>query len=149
MAFTFRFANAQDLTSIVEIENAAMSCPWSLKSYEEAITSDHSFIMVAEDDGQIAGFSVFYLTPPESELPDIVVDEKFRGQGLGCQLLTKSIEELEKRGIDTIFLEVRVSNTPARRLYQRMGFEEIGTRKYFYTNPVEDAICMRWERNAD
>ena len=129
MAFTYRFANAQDLPAIVEIENAAMSCPWSLKSYEEAVTSDHSFIMVAEDDGQIAAFSVFYLTPPEAELPDIVVDEKYRGQGLGRQLLSKALEELEGRGIDTIFLEVRVSNTPARRLYEGLGFEEIGTRK--------------------
>ena len=146
MAFTYRFANAQDLPAIVEIENAAMSCPWSLKSYEEAISSDHSFIMVAEEDGQIAAFSVFYLTPPEAELPDIVVDEKYRGQGLGRQLLTKSMEELESRGIDTIFLEVRVSNTPALRLYESFGFEEIGTRKYFYSNPVEDAICMKFER---
>ena len=147
MAFTYRFANAQDLPAIVEIENAAMSCPWSLKSYEEAVTSDHSFIMVAEDDGQIAAFSVFYLTPPEAELPDIVVDEKYRGQGLGRQLLSKALEELEGRGIDTIFLEVRVSNTPARRLYEGLGFEEIGTRKYFYSDPVEDAICMKLERN--
>ncbi|SHI91184.1 ribosomal protein S18-alanine N-acetyltransferase [Pseudobutyrivibrio xylanivorans] len=146
MAFTYRFANEKDLPSIVEIENEAMSCPWSLKSYEEAISSDHSFIMVAEDDGQIAAFSVFYLTPPEAELPDIVVDEKYRGQGLGRQLLTKSLEELETRGIDTIFLEVRVSNTPARRLYESFGFEEIGVRKYFYSNPVEDAICMKFER---
>ncbi|MDC7280413.1 MULTISPECIES: ribosomal protein S18-alanine N-acetyltransferase [Pseudobutyrivibrio] len=147
MAFTYRFANAQDLPAIVEIENAAMSCPWSLKSYEEAISSDHSFIMVAEDDGQIAAFSVFYLTPPEAELPDIVVDEKYRGQGLGRQLLSKALEELESRGIDTIFLEVRVSNTPARHLYEGLGFEEIGTRKYFYSDPVEDAICMKLERN--
>lgn len=147
MAFTYRFANVQDLQAIVEIENAAMSCPWSLKSYEEAISSDHSFIMVAEDDGQIAAFSVFYLTPPEAELPDIVVDEKYRGQGLGRQLLSKALEELEGRGIDTIFLEVRVSNTPARTLYEHMGFEEIGTRKYFYSDPVEDAICMKLERN--
>ena len=147
MAFTFRFADEQDLAAIVDIENASMSCPWSLKSYEEAINSDHSFIMVAESEGQIAGFSVFYLTPPESELPDIVVDEKFRGQGLGRQLLTKSLEELAARDVDTIFLEVRVSNTPARRLYESFGFEEIGTRKYFYSNPVEDAICMRWEKD--
>jgi ribosomal-protein-alanine N-acetyltransferase len=146
MAFTYRFANEKDLPSIVEIENAAMSCPWSLKSYEEAITSDHSFIMVAEDDGRIAAFSVFYLTPPEAELPDIVVDEKYRGQGLGRQLFTKSLEQLETRGIDTIFLEVRVSNTPARRLYESFGFEEISVRKYFYSNPVEDAICMKFER---
>lgn len=149
MAFTFRFANEQDLPAIVDIENTSMSCPWSLKSFQEAVDSDHAFIMVAESEGQIAGFSVFYLTPPESELPDIVVAEAFRGQGLGRLLLEKSLQELTSREVDTIFLEVRVSNAPARRLYERIGFEEIGVRKYFYSNPVEDAICMRWERNSD
>lgn len=143
MAFTYRFVNTNDLPKIVEIENASMSCPWSLKSFVEAANSDHAFIMVAEDEGQIAGYSVFYLTPPESELPDIVVDEKYRGQGLGRELLSKSIKELKSRDIDSIFLEVRVSNTPARSLYESIGFEEIGKRKYFYSNPVEDAICMR------
>ena len=145
MAFTFRYAEEKDLQAIVEIESAAMSCPWSLKSYEEAVASDHAFVMVAESDGQIAGFSVFYLTPPESELPDIVVAEAFRGQGLGKALLEHSIQELKTRDIDTIFLEVRVSNTPARKLYESFGFEQIGIRKYFYSDPVEDAICMRLE----
>ncbi len=142
MAFTYRFAKEQDLSAIVEIENASMSCPWSLKSFQEAVTSNHAFIMVAESEGQIAGYSVFYLTPPEAELPDIVVDEKYRGQGLGRLLMEKSIQELESRGVDTVFLEVRVSNTPARALYEHIGFEEIGVRKYFYSNPVEDAVCM-------
>ena len=49
------------------------------------------------------------------------------------------------KNIDTLFLEVRESNAPARGLYTKMGFEEIGKRKYFYSNPVEDAICMRKE----
>ena len=149
MAFTFRFATEQDLTGIVYIENASMSCPWSFCSFDEAVCSNHSFVIVAEADGEIAGYSVFYLTPPESELPDIVVSEKYRNQGLGRQLLEESIKELKKQKVDTIFLEVRVSNAPARALYEKMGFEEIGTRKYFYSNPVEDAICMRLEFDAD
>lgn len=143
MAFTFRFATEKDLTKIVDIENASMSCPWSFCSFDEAICSNHSFIIVAEEDGVIAGYSVFYLTPPESELPDIVVEEGYRGRGLGRQLLEYSIGELKSRGIETVFLEVRVSNTPARTIYEHMGFEEIGVRKYFYSNPVEDAVCMR------
>jgi ribosomal-protein-alanine N-acetyltransferase len=145
MAFTFRYATNQDLNAIVAIENASMSCPWSLSSFEEAISSDHSFVLVAESDGEIAGYSVFYLTPPESELPDIVVDEKYRGRGLGRLLLEESIKILKDKEIDSIFLEVRESNMPARTLYEHIGFEQIGKRKYFYSNPIEDAICMRLE----
>ena len=100
--------------------------------------------MVAQsEDFQVAGFCVFYLTPPEAELPDVVISEEYRGNGLGRQLLSNAFTELRSRDVETVFLEVRVSNTPARTLYDHLGFEEIGVRKYFYTDPVEDAICMR------
>ena len=145
MSLEFRFANQQDLNTIVEIENASMSSPWSLDSYKEALDSDHAFIMVADEAGVCVGFAVFYLTAPESELPDIVVSESYRGRGIGKLLLDASIRQLSLRGVDTVFLEVRVSNERARTLYEKMGFEEIGRRKYFYSNPIEDAICMRLE----
>ena len=143
MAFIFRYATSEDIESIAAIELASMSNPWKADSYQEAINSDHAFVMVAEQDNKIAGFAVFYLTPPESELPDIVVSPEYRGQGLGRQLLTHCFDELRAKSIETIFLEVRVSNTPARTLYEHLGFESIGTRKYFYSNPIEDALCMR------
>lgn len=143
MVLSHRLAIETDLEQIYEIEQASMNCPWSLKSYEEAFSSDNALIMVAESDGVLAGFSVFYLMAPEAELPDIVVAEDFRGNGIGRFLLEKSFEELKNRDVNTIFLEVRVSNLTARKLYENTGFEEIGKRKYFYSNPVEDAICMR------
>ncbi|SDB42574.1 ribosomal-protein-alanine N-acetyltransferase [Pseudobutyrivibrio sp. YE44] len=149
MALSYRFAKENDLQAIFHMEQASMNSPWSLKSYEEAFESDYSMILVAEQDGQLAGFSVFYLTPPEAELPDIVVDEAFRGNGVGRFLLEKSIEELRKKDVETIFLEVRVSNIPARTLYEHLGFEQIGVRKYFYNDPVEDAICMRADIKVD
>lgn len=145
MSLEFRFANQQDLNTIVEIENASMSSPWSLDSYKEALDSDHAFIMVADEAGVCVGFAVFYLTAPESELPDIVVSESYRGRGIGKLLLDASLRQLSLRGVDTVFLEVRVSNERARALYEKMGFEEIGRRKYFYSDPIEDAICMRLE----
>ena len=145
MSLEFRFANQQDLNTIVEIENASMSSPWTLDSYKEALDSNHAFIMVADEEGVCVGFAVFYLTAPESELPDIVVSESYRGRGIGKLLLDASLRELSLRGVDTVFLEVRVSNERARALYEKMGFEEIGRRKYFYSDPIEDAICMRLE----
>ncbi len=143
MAFSYRYATQSDLNQIVAIEKASMCNPWSMEAYMEAVKSDHAFIMVAEELGIIAGFAVFYLTPPESELPDIVVSVEHRGQGLAKELLKQSFEALKERQVDTVFLEVRVSNEAARGLYNHIGFEEIGRRKYFYSNPVEDAICMR------
>ncbi len=142
MAFEFRFAEEADLEEIVNIEKASMSNPWALSSYKEALDSEHAFIYVATESGNIAGFCVLYLTPPESEIPDIVIDKQYRNKGLGKVLLDNVIKELKSQGIDTVFLEVRVSNEPARALYEKVGFEQIGVRKYFYSNPLEDAICM-------
>ena len=142
MSLSYRFAEEADLEWIFKTEQESMSCPWSLKSYQEALASEHSVIAIAEQDGLPAGFVVLYLTPPEAELPDIVTSKEFRGQGVGRFLLEQSVELLKARGIDTLFLEVRVSNEVARSLYERIGFEQIGVRKYFYSDPVEDAVCM-------
>ncbi len=143
MALEYRFATEADLEQIFEIEQSVMPCPWSMNSFQEAFSSDYSIILVAADDYRICGFSVLYITAPEAELPDIVVSKEYQGQGIGRALLEYTISEAKAKKVETIFLEVRVSNAPARGLYDSFGFEEIGTRKYFYSNPVEDAICMR------
>ena len=145
MAFDFRYATLEDVEQIAAVEAESMPNPWKASSYIEAVESDHAFVLVAMDGDKVAGFAVFYLTLPEAELPDIVVDKSYRGQGLGKDLLSFAAAELTSKNIDTIFLEVRESNAPARGLYTKMGFEEIGKRKYFYSNPVEDAICIRKE----
>ena len=142
MTYTYRYATEKDIDAIVAIEKSSMPNPWHRDNYLEAIQSNHAFIMVVVDGNAIAGFAVFYMTPPESELPDIVVVPSYRGKGIGKELLNRCICELKSKAVDTIFLEVRPSNNPARSLYTKMGFEEIGKRKYFYTNPIEDAICM-------
>lgn len=146
MALEYRFATEEDLQQIFEIEQSVMPCPWSMKSFQEAFSSDYSFILVAVDDYRICGFSILYITAPEAELPDIVVAKEYQGKGIGKGLLQRTIDEASSKGVESIFLEVRVSNAPARGLYDSFGFEEIGTRKYFYSNPVEDAICMKFER---
>lgn len=143
MAFEFRYASLEDIDDILAIEVEAMSTPWTYSSYKEAIDSDHAFIVVATEENTIAAFAVFYLTVPEAELPDIVVERGHRGQGLGRLLMDYSLSQLKSKGVDTLFLEVRESNVAARSLYTRVGFEEIGKRKYFYSDPLEDAICMR------
>ncbi len=145
MSLEFVHANIKDLDRIVEIERASMSTPWSRNSFIEAIESDHAFVNLVLYEGEMAGYAVFYLTLPEAELPDIVISEEYRGQGIGRALLEQSLEELKELGVEKVFLEVRESNTPARLLYESMDFEQIGVRKYFYSEPVEDAICMSYE----
>lgn len=95
----------------------------------------------------LLGFTALLLTPPESDVLDIVVQREYRGRGIGRKLLDTACDYALLAGVDTTFLEVRPSNTPARRLYARLGFTQCGIRKAYYTDPAEDAIAMVRRRN--
>ena len=138
-----RKASLEDLDAIEQIEQEAMSTPWSRQSFETAITAAHTIFLVAEDGTSVIGFAVLYLTPPEAELPDIVVASGYRGHGVGRELLTQLFVEARSHSVENIFLEVRISNAAAIQLYTGFGFEQIGTRKNFYSKPTEDALLMR------
>ena len=95
----------------------------------------------------LRGFAALLLTPPESDLIDIIVSSSHRGQRIGTGLLDWACDLALLRGVDTILLEVRPGNTPARRLYEHLGFVQCGIRKGYYTDPPEDAIAMVRRRN--
>jgi ribosomal-protein-alanine N-acetyltransferase len=78
-----------------------------------------------------------------SELLNIGVREPFRNQGFGLLLLKSFINASRDRSATSILLEVRKSNLPAISFYNRSGFEKLGVRREFYSDPVEDAITMR------
>ena len=96
---------------------------------------------------ELRGFTALLLTPPESDIIDIIVSSSHRRQRIGTGLLDWACDLALLRGVDTIFLEVRPGNTPARRLYEHLGFVQCGIRKGYYTDPPEDAIAMVRRRN--
>jgi len=92
----------------------------------------------------IVGFLIARYAAAECELENIVVAEEFRGKRVGTQLMQELFTQAQKTDSDLVFLEVRESNTPAKRFYEKLGFQETGRRKAYYSNPVEDAIlCAR------
>jgi [ribosomal protein S18]-alanine N-acetyltransferase len=96
-----------------------------------------------EEKSHILGFVVARHLTPEWELENIVVDPMARRKGIGRRLLDALLAEARETNSDGIFLEVRESNTAARALYQRVGFERIGQRRSYYSNPSEDAVLYR------
>ena len=69
-------------------------------------------------------------------------------QGIAEKLINSLVEELKKRGIHALLLEVRASNAPAIALYEKLGFQQVGLRKNYYRNPKEDARILRKEWEA-
>jgi ribosomal-protein-alanine N-acetyltransferase len=92
-------------------------------------------------DGRLAGFAVARLTTPgEMEILDVAVDPDFRRRGVARGLIQRLLEDY--RG--AVFLEVRQSNLPARKLYHSLGFEVTGVRPDYYSSPGESAIVMKF-----
>lgn len=138
-------ADAARLSEILEIEKASFTCPWSEQSFLEAFDSPNITIYAAisgECDTAV-GFACVLSIGEEAEILNIASSPDFRRMGTGTALLDFAINECVLSGVREFFLEVRESNTPARRLYEKLGFEELGVRKKYYTKPTENAIIMR------
>jgi len=92
---------------------------------------------------QVAGYVVAIDAADEGEILNLAVAPQSRRHGLGHALVRRVLEALTGRGARAIYLEVRESNAPARRLYAAHGFREVGRRQRYYRRPVEDAIVLR------
>lgn len=114
--------------------------PWSLEQIKADMQQDNVDYFFAEDEQVVAGFLSVQQLVGELEITNIAVRRSSQGQGLGAQLMSFL------NAVDfPIFLEVRVSNSRAQALYQKFGFEEVGRRKNYYHEPMEDAIIMKRE----
>ncbi len=128
-----------DLDRVLEIEALAFSDPWPRQAFEDVLDWGYAL----QKDDLVVGY-VFALTVlDECSIANIAIDPLYQKQGLGEYLMTELIFELfMMRGVRLYYLEVRPSNAPARRLYEKLGFKELGLRKAYYHNPPEDALTM-------
>ena len=130
-----------DLDRVAEMEKAVFSMPWSRESFQESLGQSYSHFFIAEAD-TLLGYCGIHNLGGDGEITNVAVDEEARGNGIATKMLIYAMEEMTKEGVEAFTLEVRVSNAPAIRLYEKLGFENKGIRKNFYENPVEDAMIM-------
>ena len=142
---TVREMKASDVEAVSEIEREAFSMPWSAEDFLEMVEADYAHYYVAESNGRIVGCCGVRNLMGEGEITNVVVAASYRRQGIGRQMLEYLLREVKTLGIGDCTLEVRVSNTPAIRLYESLGFQGEGIRPNFYEKPVEDALIM-WKR---
>lgn len=129
----------KDLFEVEQIEQICFtSDAWSESSFLYAIESNELLSLVAEVDGEIAGYIVATKII-EANIDSIAVASKYRRQGIAEKLIKAAFEGFSGE----VFLEVRQSNSAARELYKKLGFEELYTRKDYYENPIENAIIMK------
>lgn len=139
----YSYLDFNHLDSVLEIERESNPYPWTARNFSDCIEKGY-YSMVLEDNERLVGFAIMAISSEESHLLNIGVNKDFRGSGFGEQLLKKMIIAAEVMGSKKIILEVRVSNKIAYRLYEKLGFHEIGERKKYYRLPEgrEDAYVM-------
>jgi ribosomal-protein-alanine N-acetyltransferase len=139
-----RLASKEDLDGVLAIEEASFNNPTTREWYEgELKRPEVCFIYVLRTEGHpVAGFCAFWLVAEQAHINNLAVLPELRGRGLGTELLRAISDEARGLGASLLTLEVRESNVPARRLYERAGFYQDGVRKNYYTNPIEDALIL-------
>jgi ribosomal-protein-alanine N-acetyltransferase len=132
-----------DLAAAYAIELRSHAFPWSEKTFASN-QGERYFNLRLDVDGKLAAFAVTQVILDEATLFNIAVDPAYQRQGLGKALLEYLIEDLEKRDVFTLWLEVRASNVAARTLYESLGFNEATVRRNYYPAKEgrEDAIVM-------
>ena len=137
-------AGDDDLAGVLEVEHESFTNPWTREMYSWELQNRavcHIFV-VRTPDCRVAGFCAFWLVFDEIHINNLAMRPKFRGRGIGTGLLHHVLAEARGLGARRATLEVRASNEGARRFYDRLGFYVAGTRRNYYSNPVEDALVL-------
>lgn len=142
---TIREMTKEDVPYVCRIEETTFSMPWKAADFIDMIIRDDLTYLVAELDGKIIGGAGFRNVLGDGEITNVAISEEYRNRGYGRQLVSALLEKGKIMGATAFTLEVRVSNKPAIKLYESLGFKSEGIRPGFYEKPVEDAMIM-WIR---
>ena len=140
-----RQMNDADVEAVAKIEEATFSMPWKPDDFRDMIRWDNMTYLVAELGGMIIGGAGMRNILGDGEITNVAILSKYRGMGYGKRLIAALLKAGRELGAKDFTLEVRVSNTPAIRLYESLGFVSEGVRPNFYERPTEDALIM-WKR---
>ena len=136
---------AGDLPEVMAIERTSFPNPWHEVTFRgELQNTGISFPLVAAERtaGRILGYIIYWRIQDEIQINNIAVHREARGWGIGEGIMRRVLDMERAAGVVFASLEVRMSNMPARALYEKLGFETLGLRKDYYVNPMEDALVL-------
>jgi len=134
-----------DLNQLMEIEAYSFPTPWKREMYEQDLlnnTYSRFYVIKHVATGELAAYIGSWFIYEEAHVGTIATKRDYRGQRLAEQLIAYTALQAENEGLTYMILEVRASNQAAIRLYERLGFTQVGLRKGYYTDTGEDASLM-------
>ena len=134
--------NVETVQAVAGLESTCFSTPWSEKSIGEELNNQWAFWLTAMEGENLLGYIGIQFGLDGGDIMTIATDPALRGKGIGKKLVEAAVEILKVKHLGYLTLEVRPSNLPAIALYESFGFREVGRRKKYYRDPVEDALLM-------
>jgi ribosomal-protein-alanine N-acetyltransferase len=134
-----------DLDAVRAIETFSFSNPWSDNTFRGEIQNtsiSFPLVIVETATQKVVGYIVYWQIREDVQINNVAVHPDFRGRGAGETALRAVLDMVREAGATLVTLEVRLSNSAARNLYKKLGFQALGRRKDYYTNPDEDAEVL-------
>ena len=142
-SYVFRYMRDEDIDQVLEVEHASFTTPWSREAfYNEIHKNKFAVYIVLEDDNKIIGYCGTWVVIDEAHVTNVAILPGYRGKKLGEALMNKLMSVSREMGARTMTLEVRVTNHVAQSLYRKLGFQNGGIRKNYYSDNQEDALIM-------
>jgi len=139
-------ATLRDAPKLADLHAASFHRGWDEQEFAELLSQRNTLVHRLRMGRRIIGFVASRMAADEAEILSIAVAKGYRGRGLSREMLLTHLRHLAGRGIVTVFLEVEENNQPARRLYDRTGFQIVGRRERYYRQPDGEqlnALIMR------
>jgi ribosomal-protein-alanine N-acetyltransferase len=133
----------EDIARIAEIEASLFKDKaWSLELIKSELERPENLVIVVKDDFlEVIGYIIVKILLDEAEILRFGVKKENQGKGIGKDLLIVALDELKRRGVKKVFLEVSADNIKAQRLYEKFEFKKVGERKNYYS-PGKPAFIM-------
>lgn len=139
---------AADKGAVMQVFIAAYqnhSGSWSEQTLADNLNNSKYYFWGVWQENQLLAVSQFLCVLDSADLVNLAVHPDFQNQNLGNELLKQSLARLQAMGISQCFLEVRESNLPAKRLYEKNDFALIDHRPHYYRDTQETALVYQWK----
>ncbi|MBQ3215145.1 MAG: ribosomal protein S18-alanine N-acetyltransferase [Oscillospiraceae bacterium] len=134
---------AAHVPQVAALEALCFADPWSEKSITSELENPLSLWLVALEGDVVTGYIGSQTVLDESDMMNVAVHPDFRRRGIAEALVMALSDRLKEKGSVKLTLEVRASNEPAKALYEKLGFVQVGRRRNYYRNPKEDALILQ------
>jgi ribosomal-protein-alanine N-acetyltransferase len=131
-----------DLPEVLAIETVSFPTPFTINLFRMELNLNVAHLFVIRKEGKVIGYVDFWRVGPEVHLITIGVHPDFRKRGVGTQLIEFMLGEARKNRVETVSLDVRPSNLPGLKLYEKFGFRQAGIRRRYYQDNDEDALVL-------